>query len=109
SSFRPPASSSLAVRWKFEPPKAQISIPHLIRGPSQSGSPPLPGYNKAPAHCLAMADTITWVATIATIIAASMTAANLGSRITGYGYDRRDRRSEEHTSELQSQSNLVCR
>ena len=33
-----------------------------------------------------MSDTISWVATIATIIAASMTAANLGSRITGYGF-----------------------
>lgn len=33
-----------------------------------------------------MADNISWIATIATIIAASMTAANLGSRITGYGF-----------------------
>lgn len=33
-----------------------------------------------------MADTISWVATIATIIAASMTAANLGPRVTGYGF-----------------------
>lgn len=33
-----------------------------------------------------MAEIIPWVATIATIIAASMTAANLGSRITGYGF-----------------------
>ena len=33
-----------------------------------------------------MADTISWVATFATVIAASMTAANLGSRITGYGF-----------------------
>jgi hypothetical protein len=33
-----------------------------------------------------MADTISWVATVATIVAASMTAANLGSRITGYGF-----------------------
>ena len=33
-----------------------------------------------------MGDSISWVATIATIIAASMTAANLGSRITGYGF-----------------------
>ena len=33
-----------------------------------------------------MADTISWVATIATIIAASMTASNLGSRVTGYGF-----------------------
>lgn len=33
-----------------------------------------------------MADTISWIATIATIAAASMTAANLGSRITGYGF-----------------------
>jgi hypothetical protein len=33
-----------------------------------------------------MADTISWIATIATIIAASMTAANLGSRVTGYGF-----------------------
>ena len=33
-----------------------------------------------------MADTISWVATVATIIAASMTASNLGSRITGYGF-----------------------
>ena len=33
-----------------------------------------------------MADTVSWIATIATIIAASMTAANLGSRVTGYGF-----------------------
>lgn len=33
-----------------------------------------------------MAEMISWVATIATVIAASMTAANLGSRITGYGF-----------------------
>lgn len=33
-----------------------------------------------------MADTISWIATIATILAASMTAANLGTRITGYGF-----------------------
>lgn len=33
-----------------------------------------------------MADIISWIATVATIIAASMTAANLGSRITGYGF-----------------------
>jgi hypothetical protein len=33
-----------------------------------------------------MADTISWIATAATIIAASVTAANLGSRITGYGF-----------------------
>lgn len=33
-----------------------------------------------------MADTISWVATIATILAASLTAANLGTRITGYGF-----------------------
>jgi len=31
-------------------------------------------------------DIISWIATIATIIAASMTASNLGSRITGYGF-----------------------
>lgn len=33
-----------------------------------------------------MADTISWIATAATIIAASITASNLGSRITGYGF-----------------------
>lgn len=33
-----------------------------------------------------MTDLISWAATAATIIAASMTAANLGSRITGYGF-----------------------
>jgi membrane protein implicated in regulation of membrane protease activity len=33
-----------------------------------------------------MADTISWVATIATILAATMTASNLGSRVTGYGF-----------------------
>jgi hypothetical protein len=33
-----------------------------------------------------MADTISWVATIATVIAALMTASNLGSRITGLGF-----------------------
>ena len=33
-----------------------------------------------------MADTISWIATIATIVAASITASNLGARITGYGF-----------------------
>jgi PRC-barrel domain len=33
-----------------------------------------------------MADSLFWIATIATVVAASMTAANLGSRITGYGF-----------------------
>src|SRR5215213_1911868 len=33
-----------------------------------------------------MADSISWIATVATIIAASMTAANLGARITGLGF-----------------------
>ena len=33
-----------------------------------------------------MAEFISWAATIATIAAASMVAANLGSRITGYGF-----------------------
>ena len=33
-----------------------------------------------------MADIISWVATSATIIAACMTASNLGARITGYGF-----------------------
>ena len=33
-----------------------------------------------------MADTISWVATIATILAALMTASNLGSRVTGFGF-----------------------
>jgi membrane protein implicated in regulation of membrane protease activity len=33
-----------------------------------------------------MVDTISWIATIATIIAAFMTASNLGSRVTGYGF-----------------------
>jgi hypothetical protein len=33
-----------------------------------------------------MEDTVSWTATAATIIAATMTASNLGSRITGYGF-----------------------
>jgi sporulation protein YlmC with PRC-barrel domain len=33
-----------------------------------------------------MADTISWAATAATILAALMTASNLGSRVTGYGF-----------------------
>jgi hypothetical protein len=33
-----------------------------------------------------MDQTISWVATAATIAAASITASNLGSRITGYGF-----------------------
>ena len=33
-----------------------------------------------------MADTISWVATVATIIGALLTAANLGSRVTGSGF-----------------------
>lgn len=33
-----------------------------------------------------MEDLVSWVATIATIAAACMTASNLGARITGYGF-----------------------
>jgi hypothetical protein len=33
-----------------------------------------------------MAETISWIATILTIVAASITASNLGARITGYGF-----------------------
>lgn len=33
-----------------------------------------------------MADIIPWIATAATVIAAFMTAANLGSRVTGFGF-----------------------
>jgi hypothetical protein len=33
-----------------------------------------------------MAETISWIATVATIVAASITASNLGARITGYGF-----------------------
>lgn len=33
-----------------------------------------------------MADTISWAATGLTIVAALMTASNLGSRVTGYGF-----------------------
>lgn len=33
-----------------------------------------------------MEQTISWIATAATIAAASITASNLGSRITGYGF-----------------------
>ena len=33
-----------------------------------------------------MTDIISWIATILTVAAASLTAANLGARITGYGF-----------------------
>ena len=33
-----------------------------------------------------MEQTLSWIATAATIAAASITASNLGSRITGYGF-----------------------
>lgn len=33
-----------------------------------------------------MAETISWVATVATVLAAFMTASNLGSRVTGAGF-----------------------
>ena len=33
-----------------------------------------------------MADIISWIATVATVVAAFMTASNLGARITGYGF-----------------------
>src|SRR3954469_9026555 len=61
SSCRPTAWSNWAARWRSEP-------------------------SSLAEHWRRMADTISWIATIATIIAASMTAANLGSRITGYGF-----------------------
>jgi PRC-barrel domain len=37
-------------------------------------------------HCGGMAEIIPWVATVSTIVAASMTASNLGARVTGYGF-----------------------
>ena len=33
-----------------------------------------------------MTDTVSWIATAATILAACLTASNLGARITGYGF-----------------------
>jgi hypothetical protein len=33
-----------------------------------------------------MLDHLSWIATVATVLAASLTASNLGSRITGYGF-----------------------
>ena len=33
-----------------------------------------------------MENSLSWIATIATILAASITASNLGTRITGYGF-----------------------
>lgn len=39
-----------------------------------------------PAHSPAMADLVSWIATVATVMAACMTATNLGARITGYGF-----------------------
>src|SRR5688572_4720812 len=33
-----------------------------------------------------MLDLLSWTATIATVLAASLTASNLGARITGYGF-----------------------
>lgn len=33
-----------------------------------------------------MEQTISWIATVATIVAACLTASNLGSRITGFGF-----------------------
>jgi hypothetical protein len=33
-----------------------------------------------------MEDIVSWVATVATIVAACMTASNLGARITGFGF-----------------------
>jgi hypothetical protein len=38
------------------------------------------------AHYRAMAEYVSWGATAATILAALMTASNLGTRITGYGF-----------------------
>jgi hypothetical protein len=33
-----------------------------------------------------MAEIVSWIATVATVTAAFMTASNLGSRVTGYGF-----------------------
>ena len=40
----------------------------------------------APRIGAGMNEIISWTATVATIVAASMTASNLGSRVTGYGF-----------------------
>ncbi len=40
----------------------------------------------APLVAERMAEILSWLATVATVAAACMTASNLGSRITGYGF-----------------------
>ena len=63
----------------------------------------------------AMAETISWVATVATIVAAFMTASNLGSRVTGYGFAVftvgravLDRRRRAHTTSRRCSGPTSC-
>jgi len=45
-----------------------------------------PRYGEAEAEDFRMADMVGWIASIATMIAAMMTASNLGARVTGWGF-----------------------
>src|SRR2546426_4239727 len=65
--------------------------------------------------------TVTWSASAGTITASGMytadtsaadvvvTASVSADQLSGIGHVKKKRRSEEHTSELQSPCNLVCR
>src|SRR5688572_32286386 len=53
--------------------------------------------------------TPPWIPTIGAIVAALLAFACHGHQEIALKYPRLHVRSEEHTSELQSQSNLVCR
>lgn len=60
--------------------RAALLFPKVKAAPRKNGT-----YVRG-CRCCAMTDILNWVAPAATIIAAMMTAANLGARITGWGF-----------------------
>src|SRR5690606_41146111 len=77
------------------PPPAGSAVTYEPGGQLELSSPPLPG--PAAAHAALAAD----------LAHVGKPLADAGLRLEGRGLD--PHRSEEHTSELQSRENLVCR
>src|SRR5215217_2101838 len=70
----------------MDPPQPERSVKRASSGPPGMDAPSSCELSTQAAHCGCMTDLIPWVSTAATIIAACMTASNLGSRVTGYGF-----------------------
>src|SRR2546430_11111357 len=117
SRWIPPQYSWLSLRnfcmicllsWRFfskSPGLLLLSLPAYVTAKAQRGSPGLPPFDGEVQLALRGCSVVERLALCSFVFAPSFrSAATAGGLVSRLG-----RRSEEHTSELQSQSNLVCR